>query len=585
MSDTSPNPGVDPRSGDAGPDPGPDSGVDPRRWLVLAAVAMAALIVTIDNGVLTVAIPTVMKDFDATLPSVQWVITGYSLVFATFLIIGGRLGDVYGHRRTFVVGATLFAVGSLLATVSWSVPSLFVGEALIEGLGASLMLPATLAVISTTFQGHERATAFGLWATVVGVGAALGPVLGGFFTSELTWRWAFAINVVIAPVSALGVLLFLRATPRAAHRPRLDFTGAALIASGMFLFVLGISEGGRYGWWKPLGTVSVNGRSLWSAAAPVSLVPVAFVLAVLLLTAFVVVERRKERAGRDPLFEFGQLRHRGFRYGLLTNLILAMGQLVMMLVLVVFLQDANHLSAEQTGFWLLPLGVGIAVGARIGTASAHRIGPTGTVRIGLSLQLVAFVQMAVVIAPGVTFAVLCIGMAAFGIGVGMASSQLTNVVLSDVDEDKSGVASGSNTTVRQVGGALGIAIVGTILTVQTIHHTSANIRSARLPAPVQAQALVQVHQAGTGYEPPASLPARQAAVLEDSLVDGVADAARVALLFVTGALGIGLALSFLIPRIEPPPRPTDDAGRTIELLESLEGMEPMEPSRDVVLGP
>jgi EmrB/QacA subfamily drug resistance transporter len=562
----------------------PTPGADPRRWLVLAAVAMAALIVTIDNGVLTVAIPTVMKDFDATLPSVQWVITGYSLVFATFLIIGGRLGDIYGHRRTFAIGAALFAVGSLLATVSWSVPSLFVGEALIEGLGASLMLPATLAVISTTFQGHERATAFGLWATVVGVGAALGPVLGGFFTSELTWRWAFGINVVVAPVSALGVLLFLRATPRAAQRPRLDFIGAALIASGMFLFVLGISEGGRYGWWRPLEAVSVNGAVVWSTSAPLSPVPFAFALSVVLLATFVVVERRKERAGRDPLFEFGQLRHRGFRYGLLTNLLLSMGQLVMMLLLVVFLQASNHLTAEQTGLWLLPIGVGIAVGARIGTWFAHRLGPTYTVRIGLGVQVLAFVEMAAVIGPGVSFAALCIGMSAFGIGLGMASSQLTNVVLSDVDEDKQGVAGGSNTTVRQVGGALGIAIVGTILTVQTIHHTSQAIRSARLPAPVQVQAIAQVHAAGTNYAPAADTTAREAAVLEEALVDGVADAARVALVFATVALAFGLALSFLVPVIAPVARPRDDEGRTVELLESLEGMEPMEPTRDVVLG-
>ena len=562
----------------------PTPGADPRRWLVLAAVAMAALIVTIDNGVLTVAIPTVMKDFDATLPSVQWVITGYSLVFATFLIIGGRLGDIYGHRRTFAIGAVLFAVGSLLATVSWSVPSLFVGEALIEGLGASLMLPATLAVISTTFQGHERATAFGLWATVVGVGAALGPVLGGFFTSELTWRWAFAINVIVAPVSALGVLLFLRATPRAPQRPRLDFTGAALIASGMFLFVLGISEGGRYGWWKPLEPVSVDGAEVWSKHALLSPVPIAFALAIGLLATFVVVERRKEREGRDPLFELGQLRHRGFRYGLLTNLLLSMGQLVMMLLLVVFLQASNHLTAEQTGLWLLPIGVGIAIGSRIGTWFAHRLGPTHTVRIGLGVQVLAFVELAVVIAPGVAFAALCLGMSAFGIGLGMASSQLTNVVLSDVDDDKQGVAGGSNTTVRQVGGALGIALVGTILTVQTIHHTSDAIRTARLPAPVEAQAIAQVHAAGTNYTPAADTTARQAAVLEDALVDGVADAARVALVFATVALAFGLGLSFLVPVIAPVARPRDEEERTIELLESLEMMEPIEPNRDVVLG-
>jgi len=250
----------------------------------------------------------------------------------------------------------------------------------------------------------------------------------------------------------------------------------------------------------------------------------------------------------------------------------------------VFLQASNHLTAEQTGLWLLPIGVGIAIGSRIGTWFAHRLGPTHTVRIGLGVQVLAFVEMAVVIAPGVAFAALCLGMSAFGIGLGMASSQLTNVVLSDVDDDKQGVAGGSNTTVRQVGGALGIALVGTILTVQTIHHTSDAIRTARLPAPVEAQAIAQVHAAGTNYTPAADTTARQAAVLEDALVDGVADAARVALVFATVALAFGLGLSFLVPVIAPVARPRDEEERTIELLESLEMMEPIEPNRDVVLG-
>jgi hypothetical protein len=204
--------------------------------------------------------------------------------------------------------------------------------------------------------------------------------------------------------------------------------------------------------------------------------------------------------------------------------------------------------------------------------------------VGLATQVLAFVELAVFIAPGVTFAVLCIGMAAFGIGLGMASSQLTNVVLSDVDDDKSGVASASNTTVRQVGGALGIAIVGTILTVQTVHHTSSEIRSARLPAPVQVQALAQVRASGTNYTPAVDATPREAAVLEDAFVQGVADAAQVALVFATIAVAFGLVLSFFIPVIAVTPRPTDDEARTIELLESLEGMEPMEPSRDVVRG-
>ncbi len=169
----------------------------------------------LDNSVLTVAIPTILRDFDATLPAVEWVITGYALTFASLLIIGGRLGDVYGHRRIFVIGAALFCGGSLLAALSWNVPSLIVGEALIEGIGASLMLPATLAVVSTTFHGRERATAFAAWGATVGVGVALGPVVGGFLTTNFTWRWAFGINVVVAPLAIAGALAFI-----ARDRPR-----------------------------------------------------------------------------------------------------------------------------------------------------------------------------------------------------------------------------------------------------------------------------------------------------------------------------------------------------------------------------
>ena len=189
---------------------------DPRRWITLAVVVVAALIVVLDNSVLTVAIPTILRDFHTTLPAVEWVITGYALTFASLLIIGGRLADVFGHRRIFIIGASLFCAGSLLAALSWNIPSLIVGEAIIEGIGASLMLPTTLSIISTTFQGRERATAFGAWGATVGVGVAFGPVVGGFLTTNYTWRWAFGINVIVAPLAILGALLFVR---RDAPRP------------------------------------------------------------------------------------------------------------------------------------------------------------------------------------------------------------------------------------------------------------------------------------------------------------------------------------------------------------------------------
>src|SRR4051812_43497428 len=195
---------------------------DLQKWLTLCIALLSTLIVVLDNTVLNVAIPTILREFHTTLPSLQWVVTGYALTFATLLIIGGRLGDVYGHRRIFIIGAALFGAGSLLASVSTSVGELVLGEAIIEGIGASLMLPATLAILSGTFRGRERATAFAAWGATAGVAAAMGPVIGGFLTTNYSWRWSFRINVIVAPLAVIGALVFMRPTARPARRLRID---------------------------------------------------------------------------------------------------------------------------------------------------------------------------------------------------------------------------------------------------------------------------------------------------------------------------------------------------------------------------
>ena len=194
---------------DDAPDPDPPD-PDPRRWFAAAVVIVSVAIPVLDNTILNVAIPTILREFHTDLPSLQWVITGYSLTFATFLIIGGRLGDMYGHRRTFIVGAVIFGAGSFLASVSHSVPTLVLGEAIIEGVGASLLIPATLSILSTTFQGSERAVAFAAWGTVAGAAVAFCPLAGGFLTTNYSWRWALRINVIAAPLFVIGALLLMR---------------------------------------------------------------------------------------------------------------------------------------------------------------------------------------------------------------------------------------------------------------------------------------------------------------------------------------------------------------------------------------
>jgi EmrB/QacA subfamily drug resistance transporter len=522
-----------------------------RRWITLAIVVMAAFIVALDNSVLNVAIPTILRDLDTDLLSLQWVLTGYSLTFATFLVIGGRLADIFGARRMFIIGAALFGAGSFLASIANTVPVLVLGEALIEGLGASLMLPATISIISNTFQGPVRATAFAAWASSFGCAVAFGPIIGGYLTTYYSWRWSFRINVIVAPIAIIGALLFMAPSPRSERRQRIDVPGAFLVASGMFLFVFGLSEGGAYGWFVPLRDFTVGPWTLWSNDAPISLVPIAFVLAVALLTTFVFVELAKERADRDPLFEFSQLRHLGFRYGLLTSMILSMGQLGLIFVMAVFLQDGRHLSAVDNGLWLLPIGVMIVFGSQIGGRLVRYVGPTVVARIGLTLEVIGLTLVAFVISPDVSFTSLLPGFVLFGSGIGFAVAQLTNVVLSDVPAERSGAASGANSTVRQIGSALGIAVVGTLLTTLTIRHAVDAVNSADdVAADVKARIISGVRTGGVSFDA-STVGSGNVAKVRHALDAAVTAGARPALFFAAGVVAIGTMVSFLIPSTPP----------------------------------
>jgi EmrB/QacA subfamily drug resistance transporter len=546
---------------------------DPRRWITLAIVITSAFIVVLDNSVLNVAIPTILRDFHTTLPSLQWVVTGYALTFATLLIIGGRLGDLYGHRRVFTIGAALFGSGSLLAALSWNVPSLILGEAIIEGIGASLMLPTTLAILSTTFRGRERATAFAAWGATAGAAAAFGPVVGGFLTTNYSWRWSFGINVIITPLAIVGALLVMSPGVRASRRIRIDLPGAAMIASGMFLLVFALSEGATYGWWRPIKQFTVAGTAWWPSDASVSIIPFVFLVAGAILASFVVVERAKERREREPLFEFGQLRHRSFRYGLLTTTVLAMGQFGLIFVLPVFLQDGKHLSALTNGLWMLPTGVFVVLGAQLGGRLTRILGTTRVVQVGLASETLGLLLVALAIRPSLTFPALLPGFVFYGFGIGFATSQLTNVILSEISREKSGVASGANTTVRQVGSALGVAVIGSLLATETVKQATHKVTTAATLSPgVKAAALARIRETGASFVPPKGATGAEAATLKHALVSGVTAGTRPALFFTVAVVLVGSLLSLLIPRVEPAPAEE----RPLEDVQTFEAFEPVD---------
>ena len=542
---------------------------DPRRWITLTIVIVAAFIIVLDNTILNVAIPTILREFDTTLPSLEWVITGYALTFATFLIIGGRLGDVYGHRRIFMVGTGLFGLGSLIAALSQGVPELLIGEALIEGIGASLMLPATLALLSDTFHGRERATAFAAWGATAGVAAAVGPVVGGFLTTNYSWRWSFGINVIIAPLTLLGAWVFMRPVARSGRRTKIDLPGAALVATGMFLLVFSLSEGARYGWWKPIADFAVMGHVVWPESSAISIIPVTFALSVALLTGFFFLERSKERRDRGPLMEFRYFRLRTYRYGLLTGMVLGMAQLGLSFVLAQYLQTALHLSAAENGLWMLPTGVFVIIGAQLGGRATRRYGPTVVVRFGMIAYAVGVLWILWVVSLHTTVWELMPGLALWGVGIGFAGAQLTNVVLSEIPAHSSGVASGANTTFRQVGMALGVAVIGSLLATTTVGHATAQIDQSNLSVTSKIQAHVGIEALGINYAPPPSAGRADAAVVQRALENGVVAGTRWALAFAFVVIALGVLLAFRIP---------DMHARAAEVLDRPnQGRDPGEP--------
>jgi EmrB/QacA subfamily drug resistance transporter len=521
---------------------------DPRRWVTLAIATVTVVIVSLDSTVLNVAIPTILKDFHTTLPSLQWVITGYALTFASMLIIGGRLGDMYGHRRIFIIGAGLFGLGSLIAALSQSVPQMVLGEAVIEGIGASLMMPSSLAILSNTFTGRDRATAFGLWGAVGGASGALGPVVGGFLTTNYSWRWSFGINVVIVPVAIAGAMIYMPESKGDGERKSLDFPGALLVAVGMAMLVFCLSEGATYGWFHPIRAAVIGSRQLWPATRSLSFVPVVFAVSIVLLAVFYRFERWKEQRDAEPLFEFGQLSHRGFRFGLLTVVVLSVGQLALQFVLPVLLQEGQHLSAARNGLWILPVGLFFLVGAQAGSRLARRLPLVRIVRVGLGVAAIGFLTVAASISAHLSFLKLLPGEIVYAVGFGLASTQLTNIVLADIDRDKSGSASGANVTARQMGNAIGIALVGSILTSVTLSQAGKRISGSNGLAPsVKVAARAALRGRGVTFEAPPRSTVHDVDVLHRAFVDGLVVGTRTVLIFAGVVTFLALGVSLLLP--------------------------------------
>lgn len=523
-------------------------------------MSLGVSLIVVDATIVNVLIPQMVDGLGLTTDDAQWVTSSYPMVFAALLIPLGRAGDLVGRRRMFLLGVAVFMAASLLAAAAPGGTSLVAARAL-QGVGASMIMPATLSTVNAMFTGRERAVAFGIWGSLIGGMAALGPLLGGAIATSLSWRWAFGINLPLGLALIAGALAFMPETRQPQVRG-VDWAGGALAMLGMGALVCGIIEGPWYGWWTPLRPFGL-GPFDWPLGG-LSPVPVALFLGVVLLAALAVVERARSAAGRPVMLDPALLRIASFRQGNLTAGLVSVGELGLLFVLPLFLVGVHGDSPLQISVAILPLAVGAFLAGPFAGRLAARRGAHQVVRLGLALEVVAVLAIGLTLTATTGGWGLAPWMLTYGVGLGLASAQLTSVCLADVPPAHAGQASGTQSTSRQLGAALGIALIGTVFATGLGRQMADRLERTALPADRQAAVVHELRKSAGTYArdlhrtPGARIEAQAAG-------ESLAAATRDAMLATSAVLTLGLAMSLRLRPDGAPHREESDPMTTHEI--------------------
>ncbi|SEI91077.1 MFS transporter [Demequina mangrovi] len=443
-----------------------DTTPDPRRWWGLGAIALAQLMVVLDMTIVNIALPTAQADLGISDADRQWVITAYTLAFGGLLLLGGRLGDVFGRKRTLIIGLVGFAVASALGGVAQTFAMLLIARAL-QGVFAALLAPAALSMLNVTFtEPKERARALGVYGAVAGGGAAIGLILGGALTQYLDWRWTLMVNVPIAAVAIIGATMFLRDHGTSGIRTRLDVPGALLATGGVLAIVYALSEAEQHGWGSTL-VLSMLG------------------LGAALLALFVVVERRTPHA----LLPLHLLRDRNRAGALAAVGLTQIGMFGVFLFLTYYMQGIQGYSPLKTGVAFLPMVVGMMSGAvGISARFLPRVGPRRLMIPGTLIGAAALAFLTQIDVGSTYWLHVFPGLLLLGLGMGMTFMPSMATATGGVRGTDAGVVSATLNTTQQVGGSIGIALLNTVAATVTTSWITDN--GATTPAEL-AEATVQ----------------------------------------------------------------------------------------------
>ena len=408
-----------------------------RKWWTLGAMCFALFMIMLDNTVVNVALPSIQKDLGASISGLEWTINGYTLSFAVLLATGGRLGDIFGRRLMFLIGVVVFALSSATAGFAPDETSLVLSR-VVQGVGAALMMPGTLSIITDAFPAHERGKAMGTWAGVSALALAVGPVLGGFLTEHVSWRAIFYVNIPVAVGAVLATLFAVRESRDTSVGREVDYAGVAVLTVGLTALVLALVEGNAWGWGSP----EIIGL---------------LVAAALALPAFVFVENRV----KAPMVQFDLLSDRNFLAAVVVAMIISFAMLGVFFFLALYMQDILRYTPLEAGVRFLPSTLMIVAVAPVSGRLSDRFGPRWLIAGGLVIvaaSLFSFSRIAV----DSTYLDLLPGFVLLGIGIAMTMSPMTSAAMNAVPVQKAGIASGVLSMFRMVGGSLGVAVTGAI---------------------------------------------------------------------------------------------------------------------------
>ncbi len=410
---------------------------DNSKWWTLGAMCFALFMIMLDNTVVNVALPSIQKDLGSSLSGLEWTVNAYTLSFAVLLATGGRLGDIFGRRRTFLIGVVIFAASSVAAGLAPSTTTLIVAR-VIQGVGGALMMPATLSIVTNAFEPHERGKAIGTWAGVSALALAIGPVVGGLLVEHVSWRAIFYINVPVAIGAVVATLFAVRESRDESVGREVDYLGVGTLTVGLTALVLALIEGNSWGWGSP-ATVGL------------------FAGSVLMLVAFVVIEGRV----KAPIVEFPLFASRNFVGANLVALIVTFAMLAQFFFIAIYMQDVLGLSPVEAGVRFLPATLMIVAIAPIAGRLTDLIGPRWLIGGGLSLVTISLYWLTT-IDIGTTYADIWPSFVLMGIGMAFVMSPMSTAAMNAVDVAKAGVASGILSMNRMIGGSLGVAVIGAV---------------------------------------------------------------------------------------------------------------------------